>query len=83
MTWPELGKLAAGGPTTSAFIERHGRESEGQAFHAWVPYEAISDSLKQAVLVAEDIDFFGHQGFAIDEMKIAVRETLEMGRGLR
>ena len=83
VTWPQVAKLAAGGPTTTAFIEQQRQQSKGRILHIWVPYQAISDPLKQAVLVAEDIDFFGHRGFAIEEMKIAVRETLEKGRRLR
>jgi monofunctional biosynthetic peptidoglycan transglycosylase len=83
LTWPDLAELASGGSTTSVFIERHRRQAEGRTLHSWVPYEAISDALKQAVLVAEDIDFFGHRGFAIAEVKIAVRETLKEGRRLR
>ena len=39
--------------------------------HTWAPYSAVSDSLKHAVVVAEDIDFFSHRGFAVDELRIA------------
>lgn len=82
-TWPEVGDLATGRPETSAFIERHKRESGGRTLHIWAPYPEISDALKQAVVVAEDIDFFGHDGFAVGEMRIAVRQSLEEGRELR
>ncbi|MCP4201506.1 MAG: monofunctional biosynthetic peptidoglycan transglycosylase [bacterium] len=82
-TWPEVDDLAAGDPTTSAFIERHNRKSGGRALHTWAPYADIAPSLKHAVLVAEDIDFFSHRGFAVEEMRIALRESLDEGRKLR
>lgn len=83
LTWPDVEALAAGGETSSVFIERHRSESQGRTHHAWVAHAEISRSLKHAVLVAEDIDFFGHRGFAVDEMRIAVRQALEEGRKLR
>lgn len=83
VTWPDVAALGAGGPVTSAFIESHRRESGGATRNEWVSYDAISDSLKQAVLVAEDIGFFSHQGFASDEMRIALRQAVREGRRLR
>jgi monofunctional biosynthetic peptidoglycan transglycosylase len=44
---------------------------------AWVPYAAISPSLKVAVLVAEDINFFAHRGFDTGEMRKALGQALE------
>ena len=44
-----------------------------------MPYARISPELKLAVLVAEDIDFFSHHGFAVAEMKKAVQEAWEEG----
>ncbi len=83
LAWPDVAALAHKSPKSSAFIEAHRRESGDSPARVWVPYSEISDSLKQAVLVAEDIGFFSHQGFAVEEMKIAVRETVERGRPLR
>lgn len=51
---------------------------------AWVPYAAISPSLKLAVLVAEDINFFSHDGFDRGEIRKALThalEELELPRG--
>ncbi len=51
---------------------------------AWTPYSAISPTLKRAVLVAEDIDFFSHHGFALAEMQNALEDALrdrELPRG--
>lgn len=83
ITWPDVADLARTAPATTAFIETHRRATGEPPRQVWVPYDRISNSLKQAVVVAEDIDFFAHQGFAIDEMKIALRETVEQGRPLR
>ena len=83
LTWPDVATLAESEPSTSAFIEQHRRQSNRPIAYRWARYEDISDSLKHAVLVAEDINFFGHQGFAIDELRNAVRETLQDGRKLR
>jgi monofunctional biosynthetic peptidoglycan transglycosylase len=50
----------------------------------WVPYAAIASDLKRAVLVAEDINFFSHRGFALDEVQSAVEEAIrdrELPRG--
>ena len=82
-TWPDVAGLAQKPPETSAFIERHRRVAVGQPQRSWVPYSAISNELKLAVLVAEDIGFFGHEGFAVDELRIAVRQSFEEGRKLR
>jgi monofunctional biosynthetic peptidoglycan transglycosylase len=50
----------------------------------WTPYSAISPALKRAVLVAEDIGFFSHRGFALDEIHSALEDALrdrELPRG--
>lgn len=76
-TWPEVAALAAENPDTTAFIERWRaeRRSAGESdavTQRWVPYERISPNLKRAVLVAEDIGFFDHRGFATAEIRDAV-----------
>ena len=85
LTWPDVAELAIRDPRTTAFID-HYRERRGREAPLdwrWVPYDRISDNLKHAVLVGEDIDFFSHDGFAVEELKQAVRETLREGEPLR
>ncbi len=88
VTWPRVAALATEDPETTAFIERY-RERAGKdgkpAAVAWrqVPYGRISTELKHAVLVAEDIDFFSHDGFAWEEVKRAIDEAREDGRPVR
>lgn len=88
-TWPDVARLKEEMPKSTAFIERY-RERQTEAGKndkvAWrpVPYARISPELKLAVLVAEDIDFFSHHGFAVEELKKAVQEAWaegEMPRG--
>ena len=83
-TWPDVERLARESPKTTAFIERYRERASGAgkpARVAWqpVPYGRISPELKLAVLVAEDIDFFSHHGFAVAELKKAVAEAWEEG----
>ncbi len=88
LTWPDVAALRNGRPESTAFIrawEASEREAPraARADQRWVPYAEISDNLKRAVLVAEDIDFFSHQGFAVEEMKSALRAALQEGETLR
>ncbi len=87
-TWPDVKSLRTENPETTAFIERH-LEREKPAHRPsrvawrWVPYDRISPHMKRAVLVAEDNGFFSHNGFAVEEMKWAVRDAVTRDRALR
>jgi monofunctional biosynthetic peptidoglycan transglycosylase len=87
-TWPDVGELKNENPESTAFIEDH-RETavaEGDTLvldWRWVPYDSISPHLKRAVLVAEDISFFSHRGFALGEIREALRQGLSGERDLR
>ena len=88
-TWPRVSRLATERPATTAFIERYraGQRAAGRSDRVawtWAPYAAISPAVKRAVLVAEDIGFFSHRGFALDEIHSALEEALrdrEIPRG--
>jgi monofunctional biosynthetic peptidoglycan transglycosylase len=88
-TWPSVGRLAVERPTTTAFIEQYraAQRAAGRPDRVawtWTPYAAVSPALKRAVLVAEDVNFFSHHGFAIDEMQSALEDALrdrELPRG--
>ena len=45
-----------------------------------MPYSAISLPLKRAVIVGEDINFFGHGGVDLDEVEDAFERAVERGR---
>ncbi len=79
-TWPDVAALRRRNPSTTAFIDawKTARRAEGlpdAPEWRWVPYASISPHLKRAVLVGEDVNFFGHHGFEIEEMKKALEEA--------
>jgi monofunctional biosynthetic peptidoglycan transglycosylase len=74
--------LARRPPATTAFIQRwqaaqRAARRSDRVERVWVPYAAISPSLKVAVLVAEDINFFSHGGFDSGEIRKALTQALE------
>lgn len=78
---PDPAPLAHEPPRTTAFMDR--ARAAGQAVDwRWVPSARISDELKLAVVVAEDINFFDHNGFDTFEVRQAVKARLE-GKRLR
>ena len=81
LTWPDGAALADENPQTTAFIEAaKARGTEIQ--WRWVPASQISLDLKKAVVVAEDLSFFSHNGFDTHELKLAAREAVK-GKRLR
>ncbi len=87
--WPAVGRLATEHPATTAFIDRYRAQQRtagrpARVAWTWTSYSAISPALKRAVLVAEDIGFFSHRGFALAEMQNALEDALrdrELPRG--
>jgi monofunctional biosynthetic peptidoglycan transglycosylase len=82
LTWPDVAALARGVPKTTAFIERWKSEQRADGKSdvpawRWVPYTAISPHLKRAVLVSEDIGFFGHHGFEGAEIETALKDAID------
>lgn len=75
-TWPNVAALAIRNPESTAFIDRD-RDRGGKPDWRWVPYSAISADLKRAALVAEDIEFFSHDGFSRTEISNAMRVAME------
>jgi monofunctional biosynthetic peptidoglycan transglycosylase len=88
-TWPSAKRLAIERPATTAFIEdyRARQRAPGRPDRvvlAWTPYGAVSPALKRAVIVAEDVGFFSHRGFALGEIQSALEDALrdrELPRG--
>jgi len=76
LTWPDVAALSDKPPQTTAFIEAAKPRGEDIRWK-WVPYSRISFELKKAVVVAEDLSFFSHQGFDTHELRIAAREAAE------
>ncbi len=88
-TWPSVKRLAVERPTTTAFIEQYRARQRAagrsdRVAWVWTPYAAIAPGLKRAVLVAEDIGFYSHHGFALAEMQRALEDAFrdqELPRG--
>jgi monofunctional glycosyltransferase len=81
-TWPRVSALARRGPGTTAFMAGYAERQraagrDARVAHTWVPYAAISPNLKRAVLVAEDVNFFSHHGFEVEQMKKAMADAIE------
>jgi len=71
--WPDVETLSESVPERTAFMRRYEERHARSVQVEWVAYGEISDHLKRAVLVAEDIDFFSHDGFSGAELGHAVR----------
>lgn len=86
---PDVSPLKAQNPRTSALMELRDLEYREQGIrvrrrHTWMPYDAISDHLKRAVLLSEDAGFFGHKGVDLTELTEAIKQdwdTLSFKRG--
>ncbi len=81
LNWPDVSSFVDHHPKSSAFIERYRARAERAGLpaprHKWVPYSRISRSLKQAVVAAEDMEFFDHDGFSRHELEAALRDAWE------
>jgi monofunctional biosynthetic peptidoglycan transglycosylase len=88
-TLPDVAVLKQKNPKTTALMDLRDEEYKqkgirGSRQQIWVPYGAISDHLKKAVLVSEDAAFFSHKGVDINELKAALKkdwETMSFNRG--
>ncbi|HXT52327.1 MAG TPA: monofunctional biosynthetic peptidoglycan transglycosylase [Thermoanaerobaculia bacterium] len=80
-TWPDVAWYADHDPNTSAFVERYRRRAKRQGLPAprqrWIAYRSISRNLKQAVVAAEDMEFFDHHGFSSHELQAALEDAWE------
>jgi monofunctional glycosyltransferase len=86
---PEVASLRKQNPRSSALMELRDEEYRSKGIRArrqnfWVPYSAISEHLKKAILISEDAAFFSHKGIDINELKEAIRadwESMSFKRG--
>ena len=72
-------------PSSTAFMEaglarQQERNPDAELRHQWVPYDRISNSLKRAVVAAEDARFLDHEGFDVEGIQKAVEKNLKKGR---
>lgn len=84
-TLPDVAALAESRPDTTAFMRRYlERRAENGELpplrHRWAPASEISIHVLRAVVSAEDMEFFHHEGFSASEMRAALEEALSGGR---
>ncbi len=78
-SYPDVRSLATAQPTSTAFIE-FAVARGGNVRWTWVPDARIAPSLRKAVVTAEDLSFFSHNGFDRHEVQAAIEEALAGGR---
>ena len=76
LSWPDVSALARENPQTTAFIEA-AKTNGDRVEWSWVPYDRISIEVKKAVVAAEDMSFFSHNGFDTHELKIVARDAVK------
>lgn len=90
-TWamlPDTRALRAQNPPVTAFMRMRADEARdagktARVLWRWVPYRRISPSLVRAVLVSEDARFWEHDGVDLEELKIAMEDSLTHGTSMR
>ena len=88
LTLPDVRVLATTNPSSTAFMEQRAVEAaqEGRTtrrVQEWVPYSRISESLKRAVLVAEDAAFWQHDGIDLEQIRESIQTSWEQGVPIR
>jgi monofunctional biosynthetic peptidoglycan transglycosylase len=83
-TFPDVFALKDHNPKTSALMKLRDAEYKKKGVSVprqqiWVPYGAISEHLKKAILVSEDASFFSHKGVDVVELKEALKKDWETG----
>jgi monofunctional biosynthetic peptidoglycan transglycosylase len=71
-------------PSTSFMEQRYeelrAKQPDAQLYQAWVPYSAISESLKRAVIAAEDAKFADHEGFDWEGIQKSMEKNQRKGK---
>ena len=88
LTVPDVRVLIDAPPADTAFMQLRARQAHAEGRPArqdyrFVPYVRIAESLKRAVLVAEDSGFWEHEGIELDAMRDALEASLSKGSVVR
>jgi len=78
-TLPDVAALQSSNPETTAFIDQNLARGVEVRWR-WVAREDISPAVQKAVVVAEDISFFSHDGFDRAELMVALQEAIRGDR---
>jgi monofunctional biosynthetic peptidoglycan transglycosylase len=87
-TVPDVRPLATTPPAETAFMRlranaAHAEGRPARRDYRFVPYGRIAQTLKRAVLVAEDSGFWDHGGIEIDAIRDSLEVSLAKGRIVR
>ncbi|HEU4522964.1 MAG TPA: monofunctional biosynthetic peptidoglycan transglycosylase [Thermoanaerobaculia bacterium] len=85
IAFPDVKQLKTEAPETTAFMERRREQlrrdgKDDTLLHDWVSLSRISPSLRRAVLVAEDTQFYEHEGVDLEAMREALKRDWERRR---
>lgn len=88
VTVPDVRPLAAAPPASTAFMRLRAAEAHAQGRPArqdyrFVPYGRIAETLKRAVLVAEDSGFWAHEGVEVEALRESLEASLAKGTIVR
>lgn len=88
LTIPDLCQLKTKNPETSAFIEMRKEQWQDKKLkrkinRRWVPLSAVSRNLRNAVIAAEDPNFYFHHGLDFYSIKLALQENWEEKKVVR
>jgi monofunctional biosynthetic peptidoglycan transglycosylase len=88
LTLPDVSSLRKENPKTTALMkqreaEAHTNKKKAAVFQIWVPYSAISNTLKTAILIGEDDAFYQHEGYDLEQMKESFVKNWEEKRFAR
>ena len=88
LTLPDVRVFARTNPASTAFMERRAVEAARDGHterrvQRWVPYSRISQSLKRAVLMAEDAAFWEHEGVDVEQIRESIQASWEEGGTIR
>jgi len=88
VTVPDVRLLIDEPPKDTAFMRLRARQAHAEGHPAvqdyrFVPYTRIAQTLKRAVLVAEDSGFWEHEGIELEAIKESLEATLAQGTIVR
>ncbi len=79
--WPDVSGLTSENPSSTAYME-HRAAIDGRSVPKlrWVSLKSVSPWLVRAVTISEDDNFWNHEGFDFEGMRVAFLRNLEEGR---
>ena len=85
VTFPDVARLAKTNPRSTALMKTRLSQAREQGQFSrpqwvWVPLSQISPALQRAVIVAEDVSFYNHDGFDWEGLREAAVRNLGAGK---